>query len=131
MTVYQQLATLITARLNCVKSGNTVWYGRHSDAIEDMMKNSPSGSGINSGTEIALELCSPEKLVFQFSFEFMNENGYYDGSKLYRITVRPSLAFGINLTINGSNRDEIKDYLHEVYDTWLRSDAPAPESIAQ
>jgi hypothetical protein len=130
MTVYQQLATLITARLNCEKSGNTLWYVLHSESIEAIMKGAPSGSGINSGTEITLDMCSPEKLVFQFSYEFMDENGYYDGSKLYRLTVRPSLAFGINITINGSNRDEIKEYLREVYDTWLCSEIPAPESIA-
>jgi hypothetical protein len=127
MTVYQQLATLITARLNCEKSGNTLWYGNHTDSIKEIMKSSPSGGGINCGTEIALSLCSPEKLVFQFSYEFMNENGYYDGSKLYRLTVRPSLASSIRIMILGSNRDAIKDYLYDVYDTWLCSEIPAPE----
>jgi hypothetical protein len=45
----------------------------------------------------------------------MDDVGYYDGWTEHTLTVRPSLAFGIDLKFSGRNRNQIKDYLHEVF----------------
>jgi len=118
--LYQILASSVQARLNCLKGPYTDevldWTVKHTDTIETLVKNfMPSGSGIDCGTKIDLDQSTGEKLVFHFSYHHMNENGMYDGWTEHSLIVKPSLAFGINLTIKGRNRDEIKDYLYETY----------------
>jgi hypothetical protein len=44
----------------------------------------------------------------------MDENGYYDGWTEHRITIRAEFG-GISVNVSGRNRNDIKDYLHEVY----------------
>ena len=122
MKLYRELASLVRARLNCEISGNKEWFEKHEARIEELVKNyMPSGSGFDCGTKIDLDKSTPEKLVFYTDFHHMNE-GYYDGWTEHRITVRPSLAFGFTLTISGRNRNEIKDYIHQVFDCALNEE---------
>lgn len=79
------------------------------DQLVDML---PSGSGIDSGTK--LESASATKIVLTAGFHHMNENGYYDGWTEHKITVRPVFG-GLDITISGRNRNDIKEYLHQVY----------------
>jgi hypothetical protein len=44
----------------------------------------------------------------------MNEGGMYDAWTEHTIRVRPSLSSGFTLTISGRDRNEIKEYLHEL-----------------
>ena len=39
----------------------------------------------------------------------------YDGWTNHTLTVRASLQFGIDLTISGRNRNQIKEYLYETF----------------
>ena len=120
MKLYRKLASLVQAHINCEISGNKEWFEKHEARIEELVKNyMPSGSGFDCGTKIDLDKSTPEKLVFYTDFHHMNEVGYYDGWTEHRITVRPSLAFGFTLTISGKNRNEIKDYIHQVFDCAL------------
>lgn len=117
---YQELATAIIARSNCEKSGNTEWLQRHTDHIYSIVKDhAPSGAGIDNGTKIDLEKSNGDKLVFATSFHHMNDNGMYDGWTEHWVTVRPSLAFGIEISISGRNRNGIKEYIHDVFHTFL------------
>lgn len=119
--LYVELASLVTARLSCEKSGNSLWFENHSDRIEKLVTNyMPSGSGIDCGTTIDLEKSKPEKLVFTMSFHHMSQSGMYDGWTDHTVTVTPSLQFGFNLSISGRNRHSIKEYLYEIYDFTLR-----------
>lgn len=52
----------------------------------------------------------------------MNENGFYDGWTEHTITVRADLAHGFKISISGRNRNEIKDYLHEVFSDCLETE---------
>jgi len=99
--VYREIAQRLQAMANCVRSDNDVWYGKHRDAIEKIISEfMPSGSGIDSGTSLI-------------------SNGYYDGWTQHTVIVRPSLSSGIEVTITGRNRNEIKDYLADIYKTAL------------
>lgn len=80
----------------------------------------PSGSGIDAGTTIDLAASTPDRIVLTMSFHHMNDGGFYDGWTDHTIVVRPSLAFGVDLRVTGRNRNEIKDYLHDVYALALR-----------
>lgn len=120
--IYQSLAQAVDARLTCKEKGNTEWYDRHTDTILNIMENTaPSGAGIDSGTAIDLDKSTGEKLVFTTEYHHMNENGYYDGWTEHTITVKPSLIHGITLSISGRNRNDIKEYLYQVFGEWLNS----------
>ena len=117
--LYRELASLLAARDNCLKSDNsdsTEWLDKHTASMEYMAENyMPSGAGIDCGTKLDLVASKPNRLVFTFSFHHMNDN-----SMLYRWTehtliVTPSLTSGIDLRITGRDRNQVKDYLYETY----------------
>jgi hypothetical protein len=95
------------------------WLDKHTDTIKRIVQNGPSGSGIDNGTQIALDNSTGNKLVFTTAFHHMDEGGMYDGWTYHVITIRPSLQFGFDMKITGSNRNDIKEYLSEVYSNWL------------
>ena len=134
MKVYQTIATLVAAIHNCRDSGNTEWADRHEEEIERLVKaHLPSGSGLDAGVKFKLDLSSADKLVFLTAFHHMNENGCYDGWTNHGLTVRPSLAFGYDLKIGGPNRNDIKDYLYQVFQDSLceeASERPVPVEVA-
>lgn len=118
--LYAEIASLICARQNCIKTGNHEWQGKHEERILALVKETaPSGSGIDCGTKIDIDVSQPEKLVFTFSYHHMNDYGMYDGWTEHKAIVTPSLQFGFNLTITGKDRNGIKEYLHEVFAMWL------------
>jgi hypothetical protein len=122
-TLYSRIANLLMSIDNCEKSGNTEWHVRHSDTLNALVKkHMPHGSGFDNGTHFAWEKSNSEKLVFETSFHHMNENGYYDGWSDHTITVKPSLTFGFNMTVSGKNRNEIKDYIGDVFYDALRTE---------
>lgn len=114
-TIAQTLASLLMAIDNCQRTGND--YGRiHAENLETIVRNFlPSGSGWDNGTTLDRERSTPEKLVLVGAFHHMNEGGYYDGWTVHMVTVRPSLAFGLTVTVSGQNRNGIKDYLAEMF----------------
>ena len=80
------------------------------------------GAATDSGTTIDLESSSPDRIVLRTSFHHMDENGYYDGWSNHTIIVTPSLAFGFNLRITGRDRNQIKDYLADLFYSDLSSE---------
>lgn len=120
--LYAVLANKLNARHNCdmATPRNDEWFGRHEDAILALVKeHMPSGSGIDTGTKIDLDASTDEKLVFTFSYHHMNETGMYDGWTDHKAIVTPSLAFGYSLKITGRDRNQVKDYLHDVFNAAL------------
>lgn len=126
--LYAELAALILARLNCITSGNTEWKLRHEVRIcELVFQHMPSGAGWDNGTKIDLDASHSDKLVFFGSFHHMNANGFYDGWTFHKITVTPSFAFKFHIRISGSNRNEIKDYLHDLFSVALETEVNSTE----
>ena len=121
--IYQLLAQKLDARLRCLEKGNTEWFAHHEVAILDIMRDTaPSGSGIDNGTSIDLDRSTGDRLVFELDYHHMNQDGYYDGWTAHTLTVKPSLMFGIDLRITGRDRNDIKDYLYDVYRDWLTTE---------
>lgn len=116
---YREFAAKLAAYNNCLKSNNSEWESKHREWIERECKNGPSGSGIDCGTRFDWDKSTPEKLVFVMDYHHMNDAGYYDGWTNHTLTVTPSLQFEFEGHISGRNRNDIKDYLYEVYDSWL------------
>lgn len=121
--LYRRLAGLIVAMDNCLKSGNSEWYEKHKSNIMRLTENHmPHGAGFDNGTLFDFEASKPEKLVFTTAYHHMNENGVYDGWTGHAVTVRPSLAFEINVKISGQNRNDIKELIGDVFHEALTSE---------
>jgi len=124
--IVERLAAAIAARLNCIESGNAEWQTRHEDTIDAIVRDRlPSGSGVDSGTAINLDKCTPDKIVLFASFHHMNDGGYYDGWTQHTITVTPSFIGGFSLKISGPNRNQVKDYLGDLFHAALNDDYEA------
>lgn len=118
---YKILASACTARLNCANCDNPEWFKRHTDTIQQIMRDiMPSGSGVDNG-RFDFEASKPDKLVFTCSFHHMDEGGYAGWSD-HRIIITPSLVYGLLIRITGPNRDGIKDYLHDLYSDALTTE---------
>ncbi len=121
--LYKELANLIDARSTCDAHGNAEWFDKHTETIAQLVKTHlPHGSGFDSGTTLDLLESHANKLVFQTSFHHMDsESGMYDGWTEHTVTVTPSLGRGFNLRISGSNRNDIKDYIHDIFSDALQT----------
>ena len=127
--LYAALASLIKAQDNCRKNGNSEWETRHGESIGQLVDMLPSGSGIDNGIVID-DSSTSEKLVFHFGYHHMDDVGYHDGWTEHTLTVKPSLQFGIDLRISGPNRNDLKEYLYDLFgyalkmDVWQEETAP-------
>jgi hypothetical protein len=118
--LYERLAGLILAIENCKASGNAECLERHTENAESLVKRYlPSGSGFDCGTKLHIERSSGELLVFSTEFHHMDEQGGYDGWTSHTVRVRPSLFFGVRLTISGPNRNDIKELIHQEFESAL------------
>lgn len=59
--------------------------------------------------------------LFTALFHLMNDVGYYDGWTEHTVTVTPSFG-GVNLRISGRNRNDIKESIHQAFDTALKTE---------
>lgn len=134
-TLLSHLAVCLVARNNCIKSGNGEWQTKWEDAIESLCENLPSGSGIDNGTRIDLDRSNGTGwIVFTTAFHHMNENGMYDGWTEHEVKVTPCLHSGFNLKISGRDRNQIKEYLHDVFSSCLETEYvlfPSGEYVAR
>ena len=121
-TVASALAWMVVAYHDCKANGNDysdTWEARILDIVNNHL---PSGSGWDNGTSINLDESSGDRLRLYGSFHHMDEHGYYDGWTEHTIDVTASLAFGLNLRVTGRNRNDIKDYLADMFQHILGSE---------
>ena len=119
MKTYQRIAVL----LDCLeRARNEEWRDRYEASLKSIMATAPSGSGVDCGTKL-MEQSTPEKLIFGFEFHHMNEQGYYTCWTEHQAIITPSMIFGFSLKITGRNKNDIKDYLGELFNFWLDSEA--------
>ena len=91
---------------------NAQWGPIARARLDQLVNMLPSGSGIDSGTKLVS--ASASKIVLECSFHHMNDCGMYDGWTDHRITIRPTFD-SLDISVSGRNRNDIKEYLHEVY----------------
>lgn len=118
--LYQMLATLAQSRINCIESKNIEWRDRHTERMHKLAKLFlPSGSGFDSGSSVRVVECTGEKLVLATAFHHMNNDGYYTGWTHHNVVVTPSLSSDFIVKITGRDKNNIKDYIGEVFHTAL------------
>lgn len=106
-----ELSNCFTAWTQC----NEVWKEKHEIRINEMLELLPHGSGIDEGIKFDWEGSKKDKLIFNFGFHHLNENGYYDGWTNHKLIVIPSFIGGYAMDIKGINRNMVKDYLYDVF----------------
>jgi hypothetical protein len=120
--VYQQIANTLHAIENCRKTDNKEWLAKHTQRLRDLVsEHMPRGSGFDNGTMLAT-LSTQDKLIFRTSYHHMDGAGMYDGWTEHTVTVTPSLAFDFDLKISGQDRNNIKEYIAEVFNGALREE---------
>lgn len=122
-TVCRVIASMLLQLDNLRRNSNVPdkinLMGDVKDRIKTTVKDfMPSGSGVDDGTKLD-DRSNPDKLEFIASFHHMDENGCYDGWTDHRVIVKPSLVFGTSIRVTGRDRNQIKDYLHELFDIAL------------
>ena len=127
--LYQAIATAIDAHANCVKSGNREWEQRWSERLDAYDECLPSGAGFDSGSKIRREewAFNNAEVLINTSYHHMDEHGGYDGWTHHVVTIRANLAHGFDVDIDGDDRNDIKDYMAEVFDQVLSDPAPEVE----
>ena len=127
MTYAQYIARALDALERCQKVGNTEWELKHKAQIDDAVSNHlPSGSGWDQGTKLDYDTSYADMLVFTGSFHHMTGTGMYDGWTDHKIIVTPSLAFGFTVRVTGRDRNDVKNYLADIFDHALREPVPEP-----
>jgi len=115
-TRLQWFAHYLQAIRNCEASSNYEWRGKHADSIAELMESAPSGSGFDAGTKLVE--WTEKKLIFRTCFHHMHESGMYDGWTEHNVIVTPAFN-GFDTRVTGRNRNDIKDYIGEVFHAWL------------
>lgn len=106
------------------------------EALRLVSEHLPSGSGFDNGTRLSVGRCwitgsqpHPDRLVFLTDFHHMDEHGGYDGWTNHEVTIQPAWG-GVSIRVNGRNRNDIKDLIHEAFQTALTAEVeyyPMPE----
>lgn len=122
MRVIEQLAQTIQAYKSCKARNNEEWADKHESTIVSIINDLPSGSGIDCGTKIDLDHSNINKVVLLVSFHHMDDMGGYDGWTDHKIIATPSFIGGFDLRITGINKNNIKEYLSDIYSFALDAD---------
>jgi hypothetical protein len=135
-TLIQAMASALVARAVCEakvsayprdKRGSlpeTEWLNKWTGYLKDLEAELPSGSGIDSGSAIDLDRSTGARIVIGADYHHMDGGGSYDGWTEHTIIVTPAFD-GIEIHVTGRNRNDIKEYLAEVYQYALTQPAPA------
>ena len=97
------------------------YVGEREKRLKGLIDELPSGSGWDCGTKLDEERtrvgvnADCERIVLFGSFHHMNDGGMYDGWTDHEIHVKPSLRWGFEMRVTGRDRNDIKDYLHDLF----------------
>lgn len=115
-TVAETISTTAMALSTCREYENKGWAAAWARALDMLARNYlPHGSGFDSGCRVDHTKTGADKIVLYAEFHCMNDVGFYDGWREYRVTVRPTFGADLDVTISGRDyRDTgLPDYVAE------------------
>lgn len=119
--LYQALAGLVEARLNCIASGNDELCPYYEKQANKLVREClPSGGRFDS-TKLDWNRSVPNKLVLVTVYL---HPGHDDGWTKHTVTVRPDLCSGYKLSISKSNRHDFKEFMIESFRVALGQNEP-------
>lgn len=113
-TLISHIASTCDALHNCRAYNNEMWAKIHTETLQKLEQLLPSGSGVDAWTKILVDKSTRCAVYLETSFHHMNEAGFYDGWTEHTIKVSPEFD-GFDLRISGKNRNQIKEYLGELF----------------
>ncbi len=126
-TIAARIASLHGQFTRCQATNNTEWKHRSAAEIDLLVRDYlPHGSGVDNGVLFDYDKSRSARLVFNFGYHFMDDNGFYDGWGDFQCVVTADIESGYNVEIKGRNRRDIKDYLHEIFSYALGTEIPLP-----
>jgi hypothetical protein len=108
--LYQALAGLVEARLNCMASGNSELLHRYEEQANELVRECMPNGGRFHGTRLDWNRSMPNKLVLVTGYR---HTGHDAGWTKHTVTVRPDLCLGYELSISKSNRHNLKEPMAE------------------
>lgn len=109
-TVAKHLASMGMAITQC----GPEWEAKHRASIAQIVADFlPSGSGWDRGTTFDMD-GRDDRLIFSGSYHHVDNAGMYDGWTDHRIIVTPTFD-GISVDVKGRNRNDIKEYLGDIF----------------
>jgi len=114
---------------------NEIWdsFQDQEKCLEKLQeKYFPHGSGFDRDPVLNMLTSNPEKLIIDFAYHCMDDNGYYDRWITAEVQVCPSLVHEFNFKINwrgynGKYKYILKDYFEETWANVLDSEIPLIE----
>jgi hypothetical protein len=122
--LYQALASLVEARLQCLASGNNHLGRDCEERANRLVRERMRGGGRFEGTRLDWNRSMPNKLVLVTAYL---DTGHDGGRTIHTVTVRPDLCLGYRLSVSNSNRPGIRDFVAESFRTAL--DQSEPEEL--
>jgi hypothetical protein len=123
--LYKLLAAAVSARQNCIESGNHLWHRQWNKRVRQMLKLLPHGSGFNVHPSIMFrQWRDGGRLVICASYQHMDDHGGYIGWSSHDIEIVPDLVFNFDLSVvliedntgvEAGTDDMFLDYLCETY----------------
>lgn len=126
-TVIEAIHSALVAQRNCKSRAcpNTEWAARWSAYLDRIARELlPHGSGFDIGTVITSLAADGHGVKFWTEFHHMDDNGGYDGWTQHTIVVRPTFGAGVDLRTTGRDRNQIKDYIADVFGAVLTAELP-------
>lgn len=132
MKTYQRIAQLLMAMDNCQAMDNKEWFGRHAQALDELVENNaPSGRGFFR-TKFDRESSNPNKLVFIMNchHQTYEEPTWLQLDTWFKITVTvvPDLFSRFSLVIKGvecddaDEKEDVMDYINEIFSEFLETE---------
>lgn len=115
----QELFKQIAHNAAWSKVVNEEFKGRCMTNLYKCEKLLPSGSGIDLGCTITVEKSDKNRIEILTAFHHMDEFGGYDGWTEHKVILTPNFQHGFDMRITGRNRNGIKEYLMDIFDTCL------------
>lgn len=123
MKMYQALAHVAMALNNPSLTKTALNY--QTQRLDQLVKLLPSGSGFDAGTEFLTVASGSKKLIFKTAYHHMDEHGGYCGWTEHEVIVTPCLDHtGIDMRVTKKDKNNIKEYILEVFFSALQEEAP-------
>jgi len=114
MKLYRNLAGLISARINAIDKNNVDLAFHLGDLIKELEVRLPDGSGF-ANCHVDLDKSRVNKIVINFSYHHMDDNGFYLKWTDHSLTVTPSLTADFEMWISGRDYRYSKEYFYDLF----------------
>lgn len=119
-TVIEAVAMVISAIKNCQKTHNTEWEQSHTEKLESLVSEYlPHGSGLDGIVEVDIEKSTENKIIINVEYHHMDQMGGYDGWTNHSLICTPSFIHGVDIRVTGKDRNQIKEYLVDLFSEHL------------